>query len=443
MKKRIAIIILIQLSLLLSNCSSDSEDKSTPAPPPEITKAAKIISYSKNYGTTGETVTMKGENFTDQVSDIKITFDGVPATILSATTTEISFVLPSVEKLVPTLVLTILNRTIINNVKNNYNSSIGIAPAPSSTAWYTIPIDRKNESGIYRIQMINDKVLYYNTGPGGDVFRTLDGGITWVRWALNSTMAGFHATVNDEGWCHTGFGISKITAGGYLGIERFGNFDNNPNFIPTPFCIYVDNNLKNGTIVSEHGIVLSTINGIDFDKTYEVEVLHSNYIELANSAEFDNDHIWAVGHKRVADKGGILGERPFILYKNNSTDGWKEYSFVNEPSDYYAREICFTDFSNGFLLTKNHVTFDTKIYKTSNGGNLWSQVYNGEKFTKFTFKDANTGWAIQDNKIYKTINGGSVWTLEYTHDQPIKNISYKNNVVWAFSSEKIIKRYLQ
>ena len=148
--------------------------------------------------------------------------------------------------------------------------------------------------------------------------------------------------------------------------------------------------------------------------------------------------------KNIKDANGFSGDHPFILFKNNTADGWKEYPFVKEKSGYYAREICFVDSENGFLLINKYLKtlLDVKLFKTINGGDSWSQIYNGEMFTKFTFKDANTGWAILDNKIYKTINGGSVWTLDYTHDQPIRNISYKNNVVWAFSTDKIIKRYL-
>lgn len=97
----------------------------------------------------------------------------------------------------------------------------------------------------------------------------------------------------------------------------------------------------------------------------------------------------------------------------------------------------FIDFVNGFVIVSS-----SSLYKTTNGGDTWTKVYSGEKFTKFTFKDVNTGWAVLENKIYKTIDGGSSWILDYTHDQPIKNISYKNNVIWAISSDKIIKRYL-
>lgn len=439
MKKKILLIAVFQFFLMLSACSSDSGEDPTPEPPVVVIKTAKIASFSKNSGETGETISLYGENFTDKTSDIKITFDGVAATIVSATATEIKFTLPQTEKVLPKVVFTILDKEILNETKNDYNGNIGILPARTLTNWVVQENSLKNEDGIRSIQMINDKILYCNTDKtGGRVSRTLDGGITWSQWAVNGFNAGFYATTNDEGWSHTGFGVSKITKGGYLGIDTFANFGSEKD-IQTPYCLYVDDDMRNGTWVSQNGKVFVTSNGVDFTKVYEIV---DNVANLFQSTQIDNNHIWAIGYKAIKNKEGITGNRPFILFKNNTTDGWKEYPFVNEEADYYAREVSFADNENGFLLINNYSTLDVKLFKTTNGGDTWTQIYNGEKFTKFTFKDANTGWAVLDNKIYKTINGGSVWTLDYTNNQPIKNIGYKNNVVWAFSTDKIIKRYL-
>lgn len=442
MKKRIIVLIALQIGLLLNSCSSDSED--TPVvvePPVPVVTNSTIKSYSKDYGTTGETITITGENFSTNMSEIKIAFDGVAATIVSATATEIKFTLPAMEKLLPQLTLTIENRIITNTVKNNYNGNIGILPIPSAIGWFTMDNGRKNNFGIPHLQIVSDKILYYNTNnTGASVIRTLDGGITWESWAMNGFNAGFHATINDEGWSHTGFGYSKIAVGGYLGIDDFTNFGNETN-IQTSYCVYVDTNMKDGTIVSQNGKVYTTTNGFDFTKVYEIV---NNEANLFHSTTIDNNHIWAIGYKSIKDINGITANRPFILFKNNTTDGWKEYPFVNEAGGCYAREICFVDTSTGFLLVNKfqNTLLDVKLFKTTNGGDTWVTVYNNEKFTKFTFKDAMTGWAILDNKIYKTVDGAATWTLDYTHDQAIKNIAYKNNVVWAISTDKIIKRYL-
>lgn len=435
MKNKILSVLLLQVVLLFNGCSSDSGDNPTPTPdqpPVVVIKTAKISSYSKNSGETGETVTMYGGNFSDNVNDIKITFDGVAATIVSATSAEIKFILPQTQKVLPKLELTIVNRTIINEVKNDYQGNIGILPTRTLTDWVAQENSLQRDAANASIQMISDKMLYV-----GGVLRTLDGGITWTHWASGTA---FHATINDEGWSSS-LGINtltKITPGGYVGNDTFAKIENTTE---TYYCMYVDANMKDGTVVTQSGKVFTTSNGVDFTKKYELSGTTAN---LFQSTKIDNNHIWVIGYKPIKDKDGFTFNKPFILFKNNTTDGWKEYPFINEVDGYYAREICFVDSSTGFLLVNKYyqVLLDVKLFKTTDGGDTWSPLYNGEKFTKFTFKDANTGWAILENKIYKTTNGGAAWALDYTNDQPLGNISYKNNVVWAFSKDKIIKRYL-
>ena len=114
MKKKILLVAVLQLFLALNGCSSDSGDNPTPEPPVVVVKTAKITSYSKNSGETGETISLYGENLSDKVSDIKITFDGVAATIVSATAAEIKFTLPQSEKILPKVILTISGKEILN-----------------------------------------------------------------------------------------------------------------------------------------------------------------------------------------------------------------------------------------------------------------------------------------------------------------------------------------
>ncbi|MDQ6530227.1 IPT/TIG domain-containing protein [Flavobacterium sp. LHD-85] len=433
MKKRVLLVAMLQLFMVLGGCSSDSGDEATPEPPVVVVKTPKMISYSKNSGEVGETITINGENFPDKVSEIKITFDGVSATIVSSTATEIKFVLPQTEKILPKIILTIQDKEVYNGITNGYGASIAILPARSLTNWVTQENTLKEDGGIPRILVVNDKVIYLNSDrTGARVYRTLDGGVTWNQWAVNGFGAGFYATKNDEGWSHTGFGISKIAKGGYLGIDTFGNFGGAKD-IQTPYCLYVDDSMTKGTMVTQFGDVYVTSNGVDFTKAYDAHLDEQGYDRgSANkSIEIDNDHIWIGGQKTVATI-----KYPYVLFKNNETDGWKEHYLQNEPNS-SAVEIAFADKANGFVLISN-----AAIYKTINGGDTWEKIYSGEKFTKFTFKDANTGWAVLENKIYKTVDGAKTWTLDYTHNQSIKTIVFKDNVVWAISTDKIIKRYL-
>ncbi|MBP4137454.1 IPT/TIG domain-containing protein [Flavobacterium geliluteum] len=445
MKKRILLVAVLQLVLIISGCSSDSGDNSTPTPEPPVViiKTAKVTSYSKNAGETGETISIYGENFSDKMSDIKITFDGVAATIVSTTAAEIKFTLPQSETTLPKVILTIAGKQILNEVKNDYNGNIGILPKSVVNTWFTIPNTNKTAGDIGRIQFLNNKIIYYAvTSNGGDVvYRTLDGGISWSQWStISSSNSGFHALSNGSGWIQgyigsTGSGVYKLPdTGGIAYGTRLWTEINSAN--PGIYSAYVDDNLQKGTIVSQRGDVYTTSNGTDFIQVYDAHLNDEGYKGgfVIRSVEIDNDHIWTAGQKTVD-----AIKYPFILFKNNETDGWKEHYLVNEP-DSYIHEIFFADAVNGFVLIRG--VNDSKFYKTTNSGDTWAKVYTGEKFTKFAFKDANTGWAVLENKIYKTVDGATTWTLDYTHDQPIKTIAYKNNLVWAIATDKIIKRIL-
>ena len=449
MKNKITLLVVLQLFLMLGACSSDSGSDS--AVEPIVVKTPKITAFSKNSGEIGETITLSGEDLSDKISEIKITFDEVSATIVSATTKEITFILPNSEKVLPKFALTIADKKVINEVKNDYKGAIGILPKPSTSDWFTMEnTSLINDLGIHRIQQLSESKLYYsidtNTSEGTSIYRTLDGGITWILWAHNTLRGGFYVTANDEGWADRSFAFSKISKEGYLGFDEFAKFEDNQK-VSVFKATYVDDEMKNGTCVTYKGKVYTTNDGINFRKAYEVNITESDVFSLSLSTQIDNDHMWVIGSKRMKGRNdNLLDDRPFILFKNNTTDGWKEYPFIDEGKRCSAKEIYFVDKTNGFLLIdkyNDNTKIETKLFKTANGGDSWEQIYNQQFFTKFTFKDANTGWAIAENKIYKTVDGAASWTLDYTHDQPIKAISYKNNVVWAISKDKIIKRYLK
>lgn len=345
----------------------------------------------------------------------------------------------------------ITNRYINNLVENTYNKNIGILPKITLNSWIAVENTLNDDRTINRIQMTNSKSVYYTMQGGGIsnvIYRTLDNGISWQLWSTcGFPNSPFLATIKDEGWAYTGFGLKKIPVGGSNMIIHIWE---QPKAI---VGLSVNQNLTFGTFITQNGEVYETSDGAIFNKVYSADLFSTAIppIQIAGiyeCSQINPENIWAGGQKETSTLINgirITNRKPYLLYKNDNT-GWKERIFFNEPNS-QVNKLYFIDKNNGFLmidaLGATLVDLQKKILKTTNGGDTWTAVYNNEKFTNFTFKNENIGWAILDNKIYKTIDGGTSWQIDLTHDQNLRNIAYKDNVVWAISKDKILKYYIQ
>jgi hypothetical protein len=451
MKKQIKLLMVLPFLLLLTNCSKENESEPIKNDPPVVIPPkplieVKINSYSKNFGRKDDVITMYGENFTDKVEDISLLFNSTPAQIVSATTTEIKFVVPDMtDTQIPLLTLTIPKAKVTNTVVNSYNGNIAILGNRTPSSWIVMNSPSENTS-VSHVQILDNRAIYYHTekkivlsadatGSYFYVYRSLDEGKTWKLWidTLTDSKIPFSATTNDEGWSLYGNSdLYKIPA---LGEKRGVRIFKAPTSIQT---VSANENLTTGTVVSFNGTVYDTNDGVNFSKVYTSSLGTNGGLNFA-SFILDNDHIWVTGYKGITVNSSFTF-KPFIMYKKNSSEGWKEKFFSDEPKNTYTRQIQFFNADSGLLLLVGPVS--SKIYKTRDGGDNWNSIYNGENFSTLAFKDASTGWAALKNTLYKTTDGGASWSIDYTHDEDILNLAYRDNIVWAFSKTKILKRYL-
>lgn len=428
-------------AVFLLSCSQEEQ------PPQDYEQfmGAIIKSYSVNYGHSGQEVTMYGEHFTTDLSKITLKFDDITANVISASLTEIKFTLPTATRPIPELNLHILNKTVTKSVVNDYQGNIGILPAINYNNWTVLnqSLVASTNLKINKIQQISASKIYLNihSGIGGTLLYSGDSGISWkVIDDCWSDLSAFHMTNSGSGLCSTGVGLRKISN---LNPVTTGFVKE----IPFISAVYMDENLTNATFVTNKGLVYSSTDGVNYDIVYSSTNSSNSFYDpfyYPVNDKLSNNHIWV---------GGINGENvsgskkyPFILFKNNTTDGWKEFPFQNDL-DFRPSDLIFINETTGYFhsysFDSNLNRVSSKIYKTITGGDSWTSVFNGQPFLHITFKDQNTGWAIYQNKIYKTINGGTTWQLDYTHTQDLRNISYKDGVVWSFSKDHILKLYIQ
>jgi len=85
MKQVKQLFLFTFIATALLSCKND-------APAPDTTPF--IESFSPEHGTPGTTVTIIGRNFSETISDYHITFDGIQAEVVSASTTQITVIVP-------------------------------------------------------------------------------------------------------------------------------------------------------------------------------------------------------------------------------------------------------------------------------------------------------------------------------------------------------------
>jgi len=104
---------------------------------------------------------------------------------------------------------------------------------------------------------------------------------------------------------------------------------------------------------------------------------------------------------------GWMSKNQYIL---RTTDGCQTFdsTFVNIS---YIYDIYFKNHTDGLFCGEGG-----SIYKTTNGGTNWSQVYvpvgtESSDFFNLTFVNSNTGYSqgVYNNKIYKTTDFGITW----------------------------------
>ncbi len=420
-------LLLLAISLFL-NCSK-SDDNSTSKEP--VTNAF-IESYSKNYGYSGDEITINGTGFTNDKSKVSILFDDTVAQIISATTTKIVVKLPNGLNKIPEFKLTIENRYISTNYSlnnNGYNGNIAILDKTANT-WHkineTIP-----DKEVYKIQVIDKDVMYFYMQGGYKILKCIDGGIT-----INGTGANigshnsndFHVTDNQNLYFSITQSFMKVNTNGATHLFTLSTNDN-----AYIMSTYASNDLSKVYCITQGRKIYKSENGGSFSQIYANT---SSRLCLYSTDKINENNIWVAGLQNTTSSHEPY--QPLVGILKN--DQFQEV-VLNESlyTNHVIRKLNFINENIGFAKLVGNTT---KILRTNNGGTIWHLVKDNINFTNFSFKDENIGWYCYQDKIYKTTDGGSNWTLDYSNNgSNVLNIAYKNGVVWAISTTGILKYY--
>ena len=102
-------------------------------------------------------------------------------------------------------------------------------------------------------------------------------------------------------------------------------------------------------------------------------------------------------------------------FQDKMTSGWTLQVLPNLNGTQIS-DVVFLDSLNGLFITNNSNVYDTSyIFKTTDGGNNWFQVYkNNKDFFKISFVNSQTGFVCggynsYNDNLLKTTNKGSNW----------------------------------
>ncbi len=107
---------------------------------------------------------------------------------------------------------------------------------------------------------------------------------------------------------------------------------------------------------------------------------------------------------------GFVVAQEFVMKTTDGGHNWFSSS-LNLQGD--RRISCsFINKDYGWVFTTSSYYSNSKLFKTSNGGESWTNIYSPqtEIFASMSFVDENTGYALTSmGEIFKTIDSGDSW----------------------------------
>ncbi len=270
----------------------------------------------------------------------------------------------------------------------------------SQNGWY--PLQSGTVNVLKSVYFVNQSIGYIS--GNGIILKTLNGGSNWL--VISTAISGSSIYFNN---IYTGYicegTIFKTTDGGISWIDQ-----NQTSLISVHFA-----DINTGYAVGLNSKIIKTTNG---GATWELQFVNM-YGNKFNSVDFINSNTgFIVGGKMTAPYSGVI-------YKTiNGGNSWYEVSPSTEDIDF--RSIVFPTANTGYLVGGYEFGSSGVIYKSTNAGESWIQqgIVNKD-LNSISFKDALTGYTVgEDGIILRTTNGSAIWNSQVSSTSSNLNSVY-------------------
>lgn len=270
----------------------------------------------------------------------------------------------------------------------------------------------------------------FAAGSGGQVKRSTDAGVSWV-------------SVNTPQTDWSLFQLKAVSAteiyaiGDPSFIYKSTNLGDNWSALPisvsgpaTTFIWYsLDFYGSTYVLSGDYGIVAKSTDGC--------ATWSSNSVINSTALMYDITTVPGTGKYWIVGRPNPSTTTKQIMYSSNSGNNWVTYD-LNVTGDFLS--ISMVNENTGYVSGQN-----SQVMKTTDGGVSWvmkpkPSVTNYQLYT-CKFVDENTGWVfvnfstVPGGNIFKTTNGGDNWT-QYTTGQASENIYGADmidaNTGWCF-----------
>jgi photosystem II stability/assembly factor-like uncharacterized protein len=205
--------------------------------------------------------------------------------------------------------------------------------------------------------------------------------------------------------------------------------------------IFINSDLKIGYIAGDSGVVLKTI---DTGKTWSKQTI--NPVVNLRKIQFIN-----------SQTGWVTGASSIGINVFKTTNGGNYWSEIYNASDAicFPTGIHFINSLTGFITGGNRFSSSlTKgfIIRTINGGNNWTREnWNFDCISGISFKDAENGWMFtwynidsHFGELWLTTNHGVNWNSYLNADEfEFSSLFYKTlDLAWSFGKSKLNQNLL-
>jgi photosystem II stability/assembly factor-like uncharacterized protein len=121
--------------------------------------------------------------------------------------------------------------------------------------------------------------------------------------------------------------------------------------------------------------------------------------------------------------GWVTGSNGLILHTADGGDTWITQDC---ETDLHLSTVCFINHNFGCAGGKTNWGNSGGLFRTTDGGNSWSQTYSGSAIHSIYFTDTSNGWAVRG--IMQSNDGGLTWVNQNNYWHPIGSIFFLDSL---------------